>query len=396
MSTWSGNPRGARSVGRSVKYSTSVPSGRATVVRVTGARSTPARKSSLRRVSGAGSAPAVVVTSTSLGRSGHEAVSATARRPGRAVSPSMIMSPPTSSRLRRSPTRALCSVTEPRSAISISSSRSPVQHTGAGRPGNRTVGRSSSGAIGSAAAPPSAGTTNTCVSAFHSSRVAARERDHAAVGREHRVGDAALPVRHAARPAAGGGHDPGIPAELAIVPARMAVRRERDRGAVGGERRVGVVVLAAGQLAGRSVRHIDDEQMAPAFLPADPVEARREPSHDARRVALRRAGLRAVGSPDAADDNDPRRVGRPRQLADRAWQLAEPRGHAAVERRQPHVSVLGLVIGDREVGEPAPVRRPARALVRRSVAEPARGGGAVERRHPDRRTQLVLLVHPRR
>ena len=53
-----------------------------------------------------------------------------------------------------------------------------------------------------------------------------------------------------------------------------------------------MVIIAAGELPGRSARDVHDEQMPAAVLPADPVEARREPPHDARRVAIRGARLR--------------------------------------------------------------------------------------------------------
>ncbi len=219
----------------------------------------------------------------------------------------------------------------------------------------------------------------------------AGEGDRLAIRREDREGDATLSVREPSRPAPGGGQHPCVAPELTVVATRAAVGREHDRGAVRGERGVVVVVIAAGELPGRSARDVHDEQMPAAVLPADPVEARRETPHDPRRVAIRGTRLGPIRHPDATHDDDPRRVRRPRELADRAWEVAEPCRHAPVERRQAHVRGVGPLTAGGDVREPAAVRGPARALVRGPFGEPARRRGAVERRHPHRRARTITL-----
>src|ERR1700733_2982177 len=137
------------------------------------------------------------------------------------------MSPPSTSRLRRCPTRARWSLTEPWSATSINSSVFPFQLIGVGSPEKRPFGRGAAvdrhGEYVDVGVP----------------LVADRPRvgDPPSVGREARELGHALPACQTTGPPATGGHHPDVAVELAVVAPGVAVGGERDRGAGGWEGR---------------------------------------------------------------------------------------------------------------------------------------------------------------
>ena len=351
--------RAARPGGSSMKYSTSVPSGRATVAPLDRSELDLGHEVVVEVGQLHRSAPAVVVAYSSLGRSGHEPVNATSRRPGRAATPSMTRSPPTTSRLRRSPTRARCSV-----------DRAVVGHEhqelAVARPADRggqareqddrsiEVRREQS----RARALPSAATTNTWLSASQASVTWPANAIDLPVGGEHRERERG-PCRSSG--AGAGRRQRAAPTRRCGTGGRCggaSVGHEHDRGAVRRER---------GIVRGRNPRGSAAWPIRPATSTTNrwrrpscqPTPSRRAASPRTTRGALRSRGarLRAIGHSDAAHDDDPRRVRRPRELADRTRQVAEPRRHAAVERREAHVGVAGAFVGrsrcTRASGRPA-------------------------------------------
>ena len=207
-------------------------------------------------------------------------------------------------------------------------------------------------------------------------RVPAGERDRAPVGREQRRRVRPRSIGQAPRSTAGGGDHPGVGSQLAVIAPPGAIGGERDRVAIGRERRVGVVVITAGQLPRLPVGHVDHEQVAAPLLPADPVQAGAQPAYPSWRVALLRAGLLAIGHahsgrrPRSASTRAPTPTGGPAR-ADRRVPSARHRraaraGRARVRacRRSP---ICMRASGHRATTAPSGPRGPRRTGARQPI-----------------------------
>ena len=302
------------------------------------------------------------------------------------------MSPPITSRLPDCPSRIRCRTTEPRSAISTSSSRSLIQMTGAGRPGHRRVGRSRSGATRSGALAPSAATTNTRLSASH--RSSSWPAKAISLPSGENVGNAALPLPPVSRR--------GRPPRTGMVHTSLRNWRSSRRGC---RSETNAIVAPSGEKAGSSWSYSPRVSCR-----AEPVatsttnrwhrpSCQPTPSRRAARPRGTRGALRSWG-PASLRSGAPTRQTTAIWLesGDQANWLTGPGSSPSRDGMPPSSgasrtwAMIRLVVADRHVGQPPAVRGPQRALVRRSFGESPRRRRAVDRRDPDRPAQPVGLL----
>ncbi len=177
------------------------------------------------------------------------------------------------------------------------------------------------------------------------------------------------------------------------VPAVAAQRAEDDLLAVRRPRGLAVLAVAVGDLPGLAAVEVDDEDVLAAVgRPADVVELveeARQPSRRALLVVLFLVRLVA----HAHRVREPRGVGRPDDVLDALLRLGQGARLAAFRRDDVELRRRLLGSAVRREREPAAVRRPAgRTVPLVAEGEPARLGGAVERRHPDRPAVLARLA----
>ena len=151
------------------------------------------------------------------------------------------------------------------------------------------------------------------------------------------------------------------------VVLRTAPAHERDRAPVWRPRRHRLVVRARQQQGGGAGGEIEEVEMVvqlaqPAGLVLLELEA---VEHDGLgrlgRGVARRLG---VGVRIAGHQREPPAVGRPGQVAHAAGQVGDPLRLAAPAVEQPDLLHLSRIVAIRQVRDVAPVRAPARGVVR--------------------------------